>query len=251
MSWRKPPRKWLAVVGLVGLAGALSAVGISSAATTVTIKPSDGLDPSRLPKTKFKPASLNVVVQSNHPAGETPVGVTNTVLEFDDDGKITTKGLATCRRDLEGTTTEQAKQMCRSSIVGKGRARAFVTPTLTSKAVVTAFNGPKRGGNPTIILHARADLGITQVLTGTIRKINAGDFGFRLTVPVPPLPGGAILTRFETTVKRTWRHRGRQMSYISGRCHDGNKTLNIRGRFDMASGPDQSSAASQRCRVAR
>jgi hypothetical protein len=240
-------RKGFVAAAVVGLVGALSAVGISSAATTVTIGPSDGIVPSKLPKKKFKPASLNVVVQSNHPAGETPVATTKTVLEFDDDGKITTKGLATCRRNLEGTTTEQAKQMCRSSIVGKGRARAFVTPTLTSQAVVTAFNGPNR----TIILHARADLGITQVLTGKIKTINAGDYGTRLTVPVPPLPGGAILERFETTVKRTWRHRGKQMSYITARCHDGNKKLNMRGRFTMASGPMQSSADSKNCKVAR
>jgi hypothetical protein len=255
MSWRKPSRKWLALAGVVGLAGALSAIGISSAATTVTIRPSEGLDPSRLPKKKFKPASLNVVVQSNvDNPGEVPVEVRRTTLDFDDDGKITTTGLATCRRSpaqLQQMTTQQARAACRASMVGRGTARALIPPATTTNAVVSAFNGKKAGRNPTILLHAQTDIGVIQVLRGTISKINAGDFGYRLVVPVPDLPAGAVLTRFETTVKKKWRHRGKTYNYISGRCRDGNRTLNIRGRFDMASGPDQTSAASQRCTVAR
>jgi hypothetical protein len=255
MSLRRTPRKWAALTVVVGLAGAISAIGISSAATTVTIQPSDGLDPSRLPKKKFKPASLNVVVQSNVDSpGEIPVEVRKTTLDFDDDGKITTTGLKTCKRSiaqLQQMTTAQAKAACRPSIVGGGRARALIPPSTTTNAVVTAFNGKKAGRKPTILLHAQTDIGVIQVLKGTISKINAGDFGYRLVVPVPDLPAGAILTRFETTVKKKWRHRGKTYNYISGRCRDGNKTLNIKGRFDMASGPDQRSAASQRCRVAR
>jgi hypothetical protein len=255
MSLRRMPRKWGVWIVVVALAGAISAIGISPAATTVSVEDSAGLNPSRLPKNKFKPASLNVVVESNVDSpGEIPDEVRNTRLEFDDDGKITTTGLATCNRSvaqLQQMTTQQARAACRASIVGSGTARALIPPATTTNAVVSAFNGPKAGRNPTILLHAQTDIGVIQVLRGTISKINAGDFGYRLVVPVPDLPAGAVLTRFETTVKKKWRHRGRTYNYISGRCHDGNKTLNIRGTFDMATGPNQTSAASQRCTVAR
>jgi hypothetical protein len=245
-------RKALVAAAAVGLAGALSAVGISSAATNVTIQPSAGINPSNLPKQKFAPASLNVVVQSNVDSpGEIPVEVRKTTLNFDDDGRITTTGLATCRRSpaqLQQMTTQQARAACRASIVGSGTARALIPPSTTTNAVVSAFNGPKAGRNATILLHAQTDIGVIQVLRGTISKTNAGDFGTRLTVPVPDLPAGAILTRFETTVKKKWRHRGRTYNYITARCHDGNKTLNMRGTFDMASGPNQTSSDSKRCR---
>jgi hypothetical protein len=244
-------RKGFVVVAMVGLAGALSAVGISSAATTVSISESDGIRPNNLPKNKFKAASLNVVVASTTDTPEEfPTAVTNTQIDFDDDGKITTKGLAVCRRNLDNTTTEDARRMCRSSIIGRGTAEAVIPPGVETDAVVTAFNGPKRGKNPTIRLHARTDVGITQVLTGTIRKLGKrGDFGHRLTVPVPPLPAGAVLTRFETTVNKKWRHKGKRMSYITARCKDGNKTLNMKARIALAAEPTpQNSTDTQRCR---
>ncbi len=174
-------RKGLVAAVVVGLAGALSAIGISSAATTVSIAPSKGIAPSKLPKTKFKAASLNVVVDSNTDTPEElPTAVTNTVLDFDDDAKITTTGLKTCGADLANTTTQQARNKCPKAIVGTGTAQAVIPAApdpVTTNGVVTAFNGPKQGGNPTIILHVRTDVGITQVLTGVIRKINAGDYG--------------------------------------------------------------------------
>jgi hypothetical protein len=245
-------RKALVAAAAVGLAGALSAIGISSAATTVTIQPSAGINPSNLPKQKFAPASLNVVVQSNVDSpGEIPDEVRNTRLEFDDDGRITTTGLATCNRSvaqLQQMTTQQARAACRASMVGTGTARALIPPATETGAVVSAFNGPKAGRNATILLHAQTDIGVIQVLRGTISKINAGDFGTRLNVPVPDLPAGAVLTRFETTVKKKWRHRGKTYNYITARCNDGNKTLNMRGTFDMAAGPNQTSADSKRCR---
>jgi hypothetical protein len=245
-------RKALVAAAAVGLAGALSAVGISSAATTVTIQPSAGINPSNLPKQKFAPASLNVVVQSNVDSpGEIPDEVRKTTLSFDDDGKITTTGLKTCNRSiaqLQQMTTAQAKAACRPSIVGGGTARALIPPATTTNAVVTAFNGKKAGRKPTILLHAQTDIGVIQVLKGTISKVNAGDFGTRLTVPVPDLPAGAVLTRFETTVRKKWRFRGKTYNYITARCHDGNKTLNMKGAFDMASGPNQTSNDSKRCR---
>jgi hypothetical protein len=257
MNRRWTPRKWGALVAIVGLAGALSAIGIASAATTVSVDQSDGIAPKRLPKTKFQPASLNVVVSSTtDPAGEFPVAVTNTRLDFDDDGKITTKGLKVCRADLEGTTTEAARSMCRPSMVGKGTARAQVPGLGNVNAVVSAFNGPKQGPNATIILHARTTLGTTTVLTGTISRINQGDYGTRLNVPVEPLPAGAVLTRFETTVEKKWRFRGKTYNYITARCHDGNKTLNIKGTFELADNDTgtpttQTDTDTQKCRVKR
>jgi hypothetical protein len=251
---------FVAVAVAVGLAGALSAVGISSAATSVSITPSKGIQPSKLPKQKYAPASLNVVVDSNWDQGETPVAVTDTIIDFDNDGKITTRGLPVCRANLAALTAQQARQQCASSRIGQGSAMA-IPPGFTEQvpAVVTAFNGPPRGGNYTILLHSdiRPALPISLVLTGTIDPNGApgGDFGARLHVPVD-VPPGTVLTRFATTVKKTWRHRGNKVSYISARCKDGNKTLNMKGRFELAPNSTgtptvQNATDTQRCTVRR
>jgi hypothetical protein len=253
MKWLRKPGKGMALIAIVGLAGALSAIGLAAGATTVTISESNGIKPSKLPKQRYKPASLHVVVSSEvDTPGEFPVAVTNTRIDFDDDGKITTKGLKRCTANLANTTTEQARNMCRPSMIGTGNADALIPPNVPTHAIVTAFNGPPQGGNPTILLHARTDVGITQVLTGTIDPNGAsGDYGARLNVPVPPLPAGAVLTRFETTVKKSWNFRGKRYNYIKARCKDGNKTLNMKAVIQLASGPNQTPSDTQKCRVAR
>ena len=260
MSWlRKPSRRLMLIVGVAVLGGALSALGIASATTTVDIDQSKGLAPSKLPKKKFKPASLNVVVNSTTDnANGVPDPVTNTKLFFDDDGKITTKGLKVCTANLANTTTAQAKAACGKSQVGSGTANVLIPagpsgPPSQFTAVVTAFNGPKQGGKPTIILHGRVDaLGVTQILTGVINTKGAsGDYATTLTVPVPPLPAGAQLQRFETTVKKSWKSKGKKYNYITARCHDKNKTLNMKGEFAVGGGgpANQTDTTTQKCKV--
>ena len=258
MSWlRKPGRRAALIVGVAALAGALSAIGIASATTTVDIDQSKGLSPSKLPKKSFKPASLNVVVNSTtNNANGVPDPVTNTKLSFDDDGKITTTGLKVCNANLANTTTAVAMQMCGPSKVGGGTANVVIPGASGPSeftATITAFNGPKQGGKPTIILHGRVDdLGVTQILTGVINSKGAsGDYATTLTVPVPPLPAGAQLQRFETTVKKSWKSRGKTYNYITARCHDKNKTLNMKGQFAVGgSGPaSQSDTTTQKCSV--
>jgi hypothetical protein len=250
-------RKGFVAAAVVGLAGALSAIGIASAATTVTIAPSKGVAPSKLPKKQFKATSLNVVVQHQWPAAEEdPVPTTNDRLDLDDDIKITTKGLKVCNEDLEGTTTEAARGLCRPSMVGKGTAQAQVPGLGNVNAVVSAFNGPRQGGNPTLILHARTAIGTTTVLTGRISRIDQGDFGTRLNVPVEPLPAGAVLTRFEATVEKKYQAGGKTRNYITARCHDGNKTLNMKATFQLADNDTgtpttQNSTDSKKCTVKR
>jgi hypothetical protein len=242
------------IVGVAVLGGALSALGIASAETTVDIDQSKGIQPSKLDKKKFKPASLNVVVHSGTDnASGVPDPVTNTKLSFDDDGKITTKGLKVCAANLANTTTQAAIQACGKSKVGSGNATVVVPGAGDFQAVVTAFNGPKQGGKPTIILHGRVDaLGVTQILIGTINPKGAsGDYATTLTVPVPPLPAGAQLARFETTVKKSWKFHGKKYNYITARCHDKNKTLNMKGNFTLGGSATtpQSDTTTQKCKV--
>jgi hypothetical protein len=263
MNRRTKPRGRAALIAVLGLAGVLTAAGIAMGgppAPPTVVTGGGELSPSTLPKKRHAPASLTVRIRvaTTNPTG-IPDPVTNVLLNFDDDGKVTTKGLPVCRRNLENTTTEVARRRCRSSFIGRGRARALIPGSpepLVTNAVVSLFNGPKRGKKPTVLLHNRStDLGITVVLTGVIRNSTHGrDFDDALDVRVPPLPAGAVFSRIKTTVERTWRFRGKRRSYISARCHDGNRKLNVHGEFEVSIGGQtqtQTGDVVQTCRVKR
>ena len=256
MGWhRRPPRRAI-LVAVLALAGALSAVGVAIADTAVSGE--GGITPSKLPKNKRAPVALTVIIQTtnDNPNG-VPDPLTRVLLNFDDDGTIATKGLPTCKRNINNTTTQQAMQMCGRAKVGGGEAIVRIptgdTTNSEHTAVITAFNGPKKHGNPTILLHSRADdLGVTLVVVGTIKDSRAGsDYGKALDVPIPPLPAAAQLVRFETTVKKTWRYKGKKMSYVSASCHDGNHSLDVLGRAELggAATSPQTATFSQKCTV--
>jgi hypothetical protein len=244
------------LIAALALAGALGAAGIAIADTAVSGE--GGITPSKLPKNKLAPVALTVIIETtNDNANGVPDPLTHVLLNFDDDGTIATKGLPICKKNINNTTTQQALQMCGRAKVGGGEAIVRIPTGDTTHAeypaVITAFNGPKKNGNPTILLHSRADdLGVTLVVVGTIKNSNAGgDYGKALDVPIPPLPANAQLARFETTVKKTWKYRGRKMSYVSASCHDRNHSLDVLGRAELGGGATspQTATFSQKCKV--
>jgi hypothetical protein len=142
-------------------------------------------------------------------------------LLFDSGVKINSDKFPSCSRAqvaaMEGTSTEDAKKLCpkaqvsldnrdgvpplseATAAIAFGEAIAVVHPR------VTAFNGPKIGGNPTIILHAflSSPVANTTVLKGQLIKQ-----GKRILLDVnkiPPLAGGlgALTDFFATLNKRT------------------------------------------------
>ena len=98
---------------------------------------------------------------------------------------------------------------------------------------MTAFNGKPNGGKPTIVLHSRVDNGalhLTTVLTGTLTIKKSGDYGSSLDVPVPPLPASTI-TDFKTTVGSTFKVKGKKHYYVTARCADKNKQIDLKSTF--------------------
>jgi hypothetical protein len=233
MLGRAGKRHRLAVAAAaLALAVALGAGGVASAVTNPG--GSGEIMPNTLPKKRFAPVSLHIIVKliTDNPSG-LPDPLTNLKLDFDDDGKLTTTGLAKCDpAQIEDTTTEAALAQCGDAQVGEGDALVRVPAGQTYQefpATLTLFNGLKQNDNPTLVVHARADdLGFTQLVIGTIKDSKAGaDFGKALNIPFPTLPANAVLSRFETTIHRTWTADGKRRSYLSARCHDKNRTLNV------------------------
>ncbi len=175
---------------------------------------------------------------------------------FDDDAKISPKGIPTCAGNFSsGTTLAAAMAACKSAKLGSGRAST--SPAGNLPGCVLAFNGNKSHKKPTLILYTRVFPtapatcsdpannigGFTSVtIRGTITNAGVADFGSKLTVP--NLDQLALsLDDFKTTVKRG--------SYVSIRCHDKNKEWNTKAKFTY-SGSGQSPdtvESSQSCKV--
>ena len=172
-----------------------------------------------------------------------PPALQHVKLEFDHDGHLTTAGLSVCRpSQLEGATTAQARRPLRrrrSSAPGSSAPRS-AWPGLARidlRAPLTLFNGPRRDGNPTAILHAQAPFPVseTYVIVDPDRTSSRPlRLPGRLRHPAdrrrPRLAHRTSARRSAASTAPT----ASQHSYISARCSD--YILQTQGYFSFADG---------------
>jgi hypothetical protein len=226
--------------------------------------------PKKQPAKKRAAAGIFVAVDTQYEGTFPYTGKANrTIVDFDNDFVFNPGKLPQCDPNAPGfsaSTTEAARAQCGGSIVGAGNA-TLSGPVAGVTAIVTAFNGTRGpAGEPRVILHSRtsAPLNTTAPLIGTLRNSDAGgDFGKSLDVAVPILPGGFVITHFDTTIpkkvvfKRTKvvknKKNGKKRKvkikrfFVSSRCADKNRTWNFGARSSYDTGASTSAFASQKC----
>jgi hypothetical protein len=250
-------RKYL--VGALAAVFALSATtGVAFAAKTQTAKLK--VVPSKLPKKKRKNVALNIVTTTGDPAApdQVPSPAVRALVNFDNEFTFNPGVAKTCTTgQISGQDTAQARETCKTALVGGGAATVFV-PTgtgvhITYQAEVSAFNGPKSAGNPTIILFSYVSaLNYGQPLNGVIKKSKAGkDYGKALDVTIPPLPFGAALTRFDVTVGNPNSGRPGHKGYVKAKCGDRNRKLNLKSKFTYQDGTSLPASNAKKCKVKR
>ncbi len=234
----------------IGIAATIGVTSVASAANTQEL--SVKFSPAKAPKRSYAGGSLDTTTTTGLAGGTLIAPPTNSKVYFDDDIKFDSKGLATCSAaKLQSTITSVAKQLCRSSIVGSGKAVTAIggIPTSQVESVVTAFNGKRKNGKPTLILHNRSDsIATTVVLTGVLKDAS-GDYGKYLEVPVPPLPLDSSVISFQLKTGRTYRAGGSKHNFVAARCADANHKWNFKSRFFYKGNPPLTSFATQNCTV--
>lgn len=246
-------RKRLTSVASLTAAGVLASIGLAVAGVSTqdsTVEQNATANDGNMGGA-FEPSSLFIEVStSTDQVNGRPSPTKRVQLDFDDSLKFTTQGLAQCTANLEGKTTQQARNLCASSRVGQGSADAKVGPCGpgpcidVTDTVVTAFNGrPTSAGFPVILLHSRSESqGTTLVLKGILKPSpntsGENDYGKRLDVNnIPPLAGGGgSLVRFDTTVKKSFRVNGNQKHFITAKCDDPDNNLDIQAEFTYEDG---------------
>jgi hypothetical protein len=218
-------RKYLAGGLALALALTVGLVGTAAAETTVT---SDGYDQGidfaiegkgKQLTTRSGPLAVEGENYLTYPISPTPTAGRVRLL-FDKGVKLNTGKFPRCSKAdvaaMEGLSTEDAKALCPKAVVSLdgpanseavGAIPADLGPPLGVTIVplmpaVTAFNGPKMGGDPTVILqtYLAGPPSDTEVLVGKLTK--QGKRTLLDVDKVPPLAGGlGSLTDFYATLK--------------------------------------------------
>ena len=196
--------------------------------------------PLYLPKKSFAPVQFEGIIDVARPGGGAPPALTQVVMDFDRDGRLDVAGLPTCAPEqVAEVSTEEARAICKSAIVGSGKLEALValpSGTVPTGSALTLFNGPRQEGHPTVVVHARIEVPATQTYAFVVPiEKRPGEFRYRATVNLPPLAGGlGAITHLEVKIGRRYTAGGVKRSYVAARCSD--HILRSHGVFTFANG---------------
>lgn len=240
-------RKLVTAAGVLALAALLAGTATSAAEEaevrvgTLVVRADGGFQPNVLPRHRRVPIRFQGYAKIRTTDGSAPPALQHVRLEFDRDGKLNTAGLPTCLPgQLEATTAAVARQRCRGAIVGTGQAGAVVSllggARLRLRSPLTLFNGPRVGGDPTIVGHAQTSFPVFQSVVVVARiERRSGLFGYRTSFDIPAIAGGAgALTDVKGRLGRRFSFRGSKRSYVTARCSDG--ILQTQGYLGFADG---------------
>ncbi len=235
-----------AVLALVVVTNALAVKKVTKIhlqAGNIIIDGEGGFTPTALPKNVDAPITIFGSGRiSTAEKGTFPPVLKNIEFEFDKHGSVQTIGLPTCTpARLQATTVSQARKLCPGAIVGKGFGKAVVNfpeqAPIPVSSPFTLFNGPRKGGDPTILVHAYLTVPAptTFVVPVRIETIHNGRYGYRVNAEIPKIAGGSgIPLSGSVRVGRKWTYKGKKHSFLNARCPDGR--LQAVGQFSFKDG---------------
>lgn len=226
---RKTLLRTAIVVGVLSLLVAGSAYAFRVQVGKLILTGGGGFSPTALPKNEDAPIRLHGYGKIETTDGSPPSPAKKLVFEFDKHGSVETRGLPVCRKsEIETTDTKKALEICGDAIVGKGLGKAEVNfpeqPTIFASSPLLVFNGPPKNGNPTILVHAYLDVGgpSTFIVPVVIQKIHDGRYGFKTEAEIPKIVNGYGTPLYgRLSIGRTWKYKGKTLSYANARCADG------------------------------
>jgi hypothetical protein len=227
-----------AVLGLLAATGTASALKIRVG--DLVLNADGGFSPTALPKYRDAPITLHGGGTLSTVSGEIPPIMETLTIEFDRHGSVQTTGLPVCKPGrLEQTTVATARRNCPGAIVGEGFGRAVVKfpeqPPIPISSPITIFNGPKKGGDDTVLAHAYTTVPVptTFVIPIVIEKIHKGVYGYRTKARIPRIAGGAgHPISGSLKIGRKWTYKGVHHSYVNARCETGHLQARAEVTFD-------------------
>jgi len=259
-------RSWAPLALAAIPAVAVAAVALAAPDGNTSSVKGSGFKPTKLPKNAYKPGALITHTHGNyaHPGSATQGGFTDRAqLYFDNDGRLNPTGVPKCNKPkISGNLTmKQAMARCGKAKVGTGRAQALLGLS-SVRGCVLVFNGkPTASGKPTDLIFTRFQVSVpssikcakpagnqngntTVLLEGVVKRNPASlgrDFRGGNMLDVNNIPRTLPLSDFFVTTRRG--------SYITSRCHDANRRLNVKGKFTYSDGQSDTVASAKACKV--
>lgn len=224
------------------LAAAASAYAIQGEVGNTRISSTATMLPRELPAKGGAPITLSSITRINNKDGSPPQKLSSIDFLIDKHAFVDAKGVPVCTTaKLEGTTTSAARKRCGGSLVGAGKFEALVNlPGQAQRKVslqVSFFNGPKAGGQPSLIGHTyeTVPVGKALLVPVTTEKVSKGRYGFRLEVGLPQIADGygtPILA--EAKIGKTRTRGGKKVGYLNAYCSGGR--LQVKGKLNFENG---------------
>jgi hypothetical protein len=238
-------RKRLTWILVAAAAIAVVAGGVAAAKPTTVVLGNlefdidGGVKPKALSKKKLSPITLELEAAIRTKDGSHPPALSTFEAEFDKNGTINAKGLATCKRGkLESRATAEAKKACPKAIVGTGFAEAEVefaeSRPFKARGPLVVFNGGVKGGKTQIYVHVYAAVPApTAFITPvTVTKVHHGKYGTKVVGKIPVIAGGAGSTiKFQIKNHKIFRYKGKKQSYLLAKCRTGQFFARGSGKF--------------------
>jgi hypothetical protein len=250
----------VAICALFAVSSALAAKAVTKVhivAGNLVVDGEGGFTPTALPQNVNAPITLFGKGKISTVDGELPPVLKTIEFEFDKHGAVDTTGLPKCSSaKLQATTVPQARKLCPGAIVGTGQGHAVAKfpeqAPIPVNSPITIFNGPRKGGDPTVYAHAYTTVPAptTIVIPVRIETIHNGRYGYRVKTEIPKLAGGyGIPISGSVKIGRTWTYKGKKHSYINARCADGR--LQAKGKFAFDDGSRLEGSFLSPCTVAK
>jgi hypothetical protein len=182
------------------------------------------LAPKRLPRTGLAPVAVSLSGEITTTDSSTPPQLERITMAINRHGRLNPTGLPRCRyHQIQPASTGEARRSCRSSLVGQGTFKANVAlpdqSPFPSNGRVLAFNGSLHG-RPVIYAHiyGTKPVPISQLVVFHVHRIE-GTYRVVLTAELPRVAAEwGYVSGLSLTLKRTYRYRGQERSYLSAGC---------------------------------
>jgi hypothetical protein len=181
------------------------------------------ITPHFLPRTQPKPVSISV--NSNFStADRSPLPALRRIsVGVGSQGTLHRRGLPTCRLErVRATTSERALEECGAALVGRGHLDGAIQipgqAPFPLEGEILAFNG-EIDGRPAILADVHSEAPPVSFVMPFLIDREEGAVGTTLSAKLPHALGGLIqVTHFDLTLRRRFRHRGEERSYLTASC---------------------------------
>lgn len=226
----------------------------------IRVAVSGGLAPKRLPRHGTAPITVTIGGRISSTEPQTPPQLRKVSFAFNRAGHIDTRGLPRCLLgDIDPSSTRQALEACRPSLVGEGQFSANVLlpeqSPFPSAGKVVAFNGILKG-KPVIFAHI---YGTKPVPTSIVLPLEIhqgkGTFGTRLDASMADLTGDwGYVTGIDLRLGRKYVFHGERRSFLSAGCpapkgFPGALFALARTTFSFVGGKNLSATLTRSCKV--